>query len=162
MTGQSSWLVVSPLCYTAESTCPNWQWYVSVFKLPFFNFVFQKFSGSEAFLTKGPFAKFLGGPQLLAQLSDTQSPTHPALILVCLLSLTLHVLMRAYRWRKNQEDRGDYAATLRQQAINGARSPFKMAFLSVSFILFLSFLAIHFFLTESIKKVLIRCNKIKE
>ena len=78
------------------------------------------------------------------------------LVVVCLISPVLHVILMVYKRLKNRED-ADIGISLRQQVITGARSPFKLAFLSVSFVVFLVFLSLHKLHSESIEVMLLLC-----
>ena len=73
-----------------------------------------------------------------------------SLVVVSLISPVLHVILMLYKRLKNREDAG-IEISLRQQAISGARSPFKFVFLSVSFVVFLVFLSLHKLHSESIE-----------
>ena len=61
---------------------------------------------------------------------------------VILLSPLLHGSLSLYKRVKNKADR-DYAASLRQQTVTGARNPFKPALLLVSLAIFITFLYFH-------------------
>ena len=125
------------------------------FKIPRFISFFQKLCGSLPFLTKGPYSEFYGGPALLNLIDTEVSDQHRqnySWYLICLLSPILHVFLMIYKKIKNRQD-NDYVISLRHSIVTGARSPFKFAFLSLSFFCFFLFLLFHFLYSINLEKV---------
>ena len=72
---------------------------------------------------------------------------------IILLSPILHGSLSLYKRVMNRQDR-DYAASLRQQTVSGARNPFKPALLLISLVIFITFLYFHSQQSKKLDKVI--------
>ena len=98
------------------------------------------YTGDLPMLTKGPFALFYGGQQIIPQLSN-QSPGHSFQVII-LLSLIFQIFLSFYKGIKVKK-LGDYASLLRQSVVHNIFNVYSILVILIIFIVSFCYIIRH-------------------